>query len=119
MAVSSSYGRVLNAIKPMINPFQPSYFKDMDIVSYPDPIGTEYTTMGWAVAPYGFRKLLNYIQKLYKPPGGIIVTENGLATDEPSPESAKADTNTTRIPFFKAYLEEMRKAIVEVRLVER
>lgn len=103
----------------MINPFQPSYFKDMDIVSYPDPHGTEYTTMGWAVAPYGFRKLLNYIQKLYKPPGGIIVTENGLATDEPSPESAKADTNTTRIPFFKAYLEEMRKAIVEVRLSEK
>jgi len=108
-----SYRRVLNAIKPMINPFKASYFKDMDIVSYPDPPRTEYTTMGWAVAPYGFRKLLNYIQDTWNPGGGIIVTENGLATNEPTLESAMADKDKTRIPFFEAYIDEMRKAIVE------
>jgi hypothetical protein len=81
-----SAGKFLNAIKPMVNPFAASYFKDMDISPYPDPAGTEYTTMRWAIAPRGFRSLLNYIHNKYHPVGGIIITENGLASQEDTKE---------------------------------
>jgi hypothetical protein len=36
-----SAGRFWEAIKPMINPFQSSYFKDMGVGVYPDPEGTQ------------------------------------------------------------------------------
>jgi len=41
--------------------------------------GWEKTDFGWAIVPWGFRDLLIYIQETFKPPGGIIVTENGCA----------------------------------------
>ncbi|OQR83842.1 glycoside hydrolase, partial [Thraustotheca clavata] len=37
------------------------------------------TDMGWNAVPWGFRKLLVWINKRYSPVGGIIVTENGCA----------------------------------------
>ena len=98
-----SFGRFLKAIKPMVNPFATSYFKDIGVGVYPDPDGTVYTSMRWAVAPWGLRKLLNHIQEQYNPRGGIIITENGLAVDNDS----------ERIPFFQGYLGEVRKSIVE------
>uniref|UniRef100_A0A7S4STC7 beta-glucosidase n=1 Tax=Alexandrium monilatum TaxID=311494 RepID=A0A7S4STC7_9DINO len=39
----------------------------------------ERTDQGWAIVPWGFRDLLLYIQEQFKPPCGIIVTENGCA----------------------------------------
>ncbi|GMH72750.1 hypothetical protein TrST_g12123 [Triparma strigata] len=106
-----SAGKFFSAIKPMVNPFAASYFKDMDISPYPDPAGTEYTTMRWAIAPRGFRSLLNYIHNKYHPKGGIIITENGLASQEDTKEAMEADKDSIRIPFFKAYLREMHNAI--------
>jgi len=98
-----SFGRFVAAIKPMVNPFQKSYFKDGSFGVYPDPPGTEYTSMRWAIAPWGLRKLLNYINDTWKPRGGVIITENGLAVED----------DCARIPFFQGYLGEIRKAIVE------
>ncbi len=106
-----SVKRFAMAVAPMVNPFATSYFKDMNIGVYPDPPGTEFTTMRWAVAPWGFRKLLTYIQEKWNPAGGIIVTENGLATNEQTADLMEADKNSTRIPFFKEYISEMHKAM--------
>jgi len=104
-----SFPRFAKAVAPMVNPFASSYLKDMSMTASIDPPGTEYTTMRWAIAPWGFRKLLNYIQDKWSPEGGIIVTENGLATDEDTEEKMSGDT--MRVPFFKAYLKEMHQAM--------
>lgn len=108
---AGSLGAFLNAVKPLVNPFQASYFKDMDICIYPDDKGTEYTEMRWAVVPWGFRKLLNYVDKRYRPEGGVIVTENGLASDEKTVEDALKDTSSARVPFFEGYLGALHDAI--------
>ena len=78
----------------------------MEVGIFPDPPGTKYTHMRWAISGDGFRKLLKYIHDRYDPPGGIQVTENGLAlkNDESGQE---------RIDFFNEYLGGMKKAIDE------
>jgi beta-galactosidase len=88
----------------------PSVHTDLGIIQRDDP-SLSKTDMGWAVAPFGFRKLLAHIQREYRPAGGIIVTENGLAAYEPTLEAAVADH--TRIPFYYHYVREMHKAVVE------
>jgi beta-glucosidase len=98
-----SLGRFWAAIKPMVNPLQSSYFKDMGVGVYPDGEGVKYTSMRWAVAPWGLRKLLGYIQDKWAPAGGVIITENGLAVEE--------DEEEERVEFFRGYLREVRNAI--------
>jgi beta-galactosidase len=88
----------------------PSFDSDMGVRQQDDP-SWDRTDMGWAVVPWGFRKLLAYIQREYRPSGGIIVTENGLAAHEPTLDAALADR--TRVPFYEGYVSEMRKAMVE------
>lgn len=67
------------------------------------------TDMDWAIVPWGFRNLLVYIQKRYQPQGGIIVTENGLASKEPTREDMEKDT--LRIDFLTSYIKAMHEAI--------
>lgn len=67
------------------------------------------TEMGWSVVPFGFRKLLLYIQKRYSPPGGIIVTENGLASKESTIEEMRKDT--LRIEYYNGYIRAMHEAM--------
>lgn len=67
------------------------------------------TDMGWAVVPRGFGRLLEYISEKYKPTGGIIVTENGLAAAEKSMDDMKADK--TRISYYSKYIAAMHEAI--------
>lgn len=70
---------------------------------------TEKSDMGWAIVPWGFKKLILYIQKTYSPVGGIIVTENGLAARETSVEEMKADN--TRVEFYRRYISAMHDAM--------
>lgn len=67
------------------------------------------TDMGWAIVPWGFRNLLLYISKTYEPEGGIVVTENGLASRERNRKEMEEDT--LRIGFYKGYIEAMHQAI--------
>lgn len=69
-----------------------------------------HTDIGWAVVPWGLRKLLTYVDTKYKPFGGIIITENGMAARETSVKEAMEDKS--RIAFYHDYIKEMRKAIV-------
>jgi len=36
--------------------------------------------MGWDIVPWGFEKLLSWIQKEYSPKGGILVSWNHLTS---------------------------------------
>lgn len=92
-----------------------SFWKDEALTKEADPSWGK-TDMGWSVVPQGLRGVLNYIHKTYSPPGGIFVTENGLAAAEPNFEAAEADEK--RIQFYRAYIGAVRDAIsdgVDVR----
>ncbi|ETW08658.1 beta-galactosidase [Aphanomyces invadans] len=69
------------------------------------------TDMGWNAVPWGFRKLLMWIQARYAPKGGIVVTENGCAVADVDRHAAEHDT--FRVKFYEAYIAEMHKAITE------
>ena len=69
----------------------------------------ETTTMGWAVVPWGCRKLLEWIDARYKHPE-IILTENGCSFDDrPSANGEVHDQR--RIDFLHGYLTECHHAI--------
>jgi beta-glucosidase len=57
----------------------------------------------------GLRKLLLHIQSTYAPKGGILITENGCAVDEPTVAAAKSDT--FRVRFYQMYLSQVHRAI--------
>jgi len=49
----------------------------------------ETTDCDWAIVPWGYRDLLLHIHKVYKPEGGIVITECGCAHEDP--EKLKLD----------------------------
>jgi len=61
----------------------------------------ETTTMGWAVVPWGFRKLLHWIADRYGNPP-LYVFENGCSLED-TPENG-AVNDTKRIQFFEGYI---------------
>lgn len=65
--------------------------------------------MGWTVVPWGLQRLLEYIQTRYSPPGGIIITENGIAVSEPSLDAAMG--SETRIDFYSSHISAVHAAI--------
>lgn len=85
-----------------------TFFDDEAVIKEDDP-SWDRTDMGWAIVPWGLRKLLAYIQKEYAPSGGIIITENGLAAHEPNLSAARNDA--MRISYYKNYISEAHKAI--------
>lgn len=73
------------------------------------------TEMGWAVVPWGLRKLLEWIDARYDHPP-IIVTENGCATRDRLQDGMVDDRE--RIDFLQSYLTACHEAIeagVDVR----
>lgn len=66
------------------------------------------TTMNWAVVPWGFRKLLEWIDKRYSHPA-IIVTENGMSNNDKVIDGEVNDH--PRIDFIRSYLEACHEAI--------
>jgi beta-glucosidase len=81
--------------------------EDQDIKLVLDP-SWETTTMGWAVAPWGCRKLLNWIDKRYDHPP-IFLTENGCALPDQVKEGRVNDQK--RIEFLNSYIRECHQAI--------
>eukprot|EP01023_Acetabularia_acetabulum_P063823 TRINITY_DN8092_c0_g2_i8.p1 TRINITY_DN8092_c0_g2~~TRINITY_DN8092_c0_g2_i8.p1 ORF type:complete len:444 (-),score=64.91 TRINITY_DN8092_c0_g2_i8:383-1714(-) len=73
--------------------------------------GTKLSSMGWPIYPQGMRKLLNYITDRYKPEGGIIVTENGVALDEDEESTALSDVN--RLKYIHDYLKQVQLSVRE------
>jgi beta-glucosidase/6-phospho-beta-glucosidase/beta-galactosidase len=67
------------------------------------------TDMGWNAVPWGFGKLLQWINNRYHPEGGIIVTENGTAWPDKTKEDAQNDQ--FRVDFYKGYITSMHDAI--------
>lgn len=67
------------------------------------------TDMGWNAVPWGFEKLLLWIQNRYNPLNGIHVTENGCAWPDKTKEDAQHDD--FRVEFYKGYISHMHKAI--------
>ncbi len=66
------------------------------------------TSMNWAVVPWGFQKLLEWISTRYSNPG-ILVTENGMSNID-QVENGKVN-DLARIDFIKSYLEACHQAI--------
>ncbi|MBR9919499.1 MAG: beta-glucosidase [Bacteroidetes bacterium] len=81
--------------------------EDQDVQLSVDPSWSK-TTMNWAVVPWGFQKLLEWIDTRYDHPP-IIVTENGCAFDD-KPENGEVH-DAERLDFYKGYLAGCRTAI--------
>ncbi|CAE8724562.1 unnamed protein product, partial [Polarella glacialis] len=71
------------------------------------PLDAELTATGWPVAHYGLGRLLLHVQKTFKPPGGIVVTEAGAAFSADSKGSAE------QASYLEAQAVVLRKAMVE------
>eukprot|EP00904_Undaria_pinnatifida_P003682 jgi/Undpi1/13314/HiC_scaffold_8.g02975.m1 len=84
------------------------FWGDIAVKGSTDPAWGK-TDMGWSIVPWGFRKLLLWIQARYSPKGGIIVTENGTAVNEPTVEVAMDDNG--RIAYFETYIAAMHEAM--------
>jgi len=81
--------------------------EDQDINVSSDP-SWEKTAMNWNIAPWGCRKLLEWIHERYQGPA-IVITENGCAFDDKVVDGAVNDER--RLNYVKTYLEECHKAI--------
>ncbi|MFP4143765.1 MAG: GH1 family beta-glucosidase [Phycisphaeraceae bacterium] len=80
---------------------------DQDVTLSIDP-AWEKTHIGWAVVPWGCRKLLEWIASRYDNPP-IIITENGCAGDDHLEGGEVRDQ--PRIDFYLGYLSEAHRAI--------
>lgn len=81
--------------------------EDQDVALSVDP-DWKLTSMGWAIVPWGFRKLLEWIDKRYDHPE-IFVTENGCAFDDVMIDGKVNDEE--RIAFLKDYIGACHEAI--------
>ena len=73
------------------------------------------TDTGWAIVPWGCRKLLHWIDRRYGHPQ-IVITENGCALTD-KPENGQVH-DSQRIQYLHDYLAEIHNAIsagVDVR----
>ncbi|MGE9295215.1 MAG: GH1 family beta-glucosidase [Puniceicoccales bacterium] len=79
---------------------------DQRVVLSADPDWVK-TSMGWFVVPWGFRKLLNWVDKRY---GGlpIYVTENGCSVNDNDPSTATKDS--FRADFLRQYTDALKLA---------
>lgn len=81
--------------------------EDQDINLSVDP-SWKTTSMQWAIAPWGCRKLLEWIDERYNHPE-IYIAENGCSFNDLLVNGVVHDIE--RIDFFKGYLSEIKKAI--------
>lgn len=85
-----------------------SFWGDRRSIETEDP-KWQKTDMGWSIVPRGLSRALIYITKTYRPPGGIIVTENGLAAQERTVEEMQ--NQSLRISFYERYISAIHEAI--------
>ncbi|XP_006817623.1 lactase/phlorizin hydrolase-like [Saccoglossus kowalevskii] len=89
------------------NDTEPHYELDQDVHRWQED---EWPTSGssWLrPVPWGFRRLINWIRKEYGELD-VYVTENGVSTNDTDNLN-----DESRITFYKAYTNEMLKAILE------
>ena len=79
---------------------------DQDVQLSADPAWRK-TDMGWAIVPWGLRKLLEWIADRYDNPE-IIITENGCAMPDRVENGEVNDQR--RIDFLKGYIGECLRA---------
>ena len=91
------------------------YFADIGVV--PSFRGSwAVTDMCWPVVPWALARFLVYITDKYKPEGGIIITENGVAVPGEDDLSGASDTSqgapgAKRVSFVRSHLVAIHKAI--------
>ncbi len=81
--------------------------QDQDVQLSTDPSWAT-TEMGWAIVPWGCRKLLQWIDQRYGHPP-IIITENGCALPDHPVDGKVHDAQ--RINFLHAYLAACQEAL--------
>jgi beta-glucosidase len=70
---------------------------------------------GWLnMAPWGLRKLLNWITKTYQPKLPIFITENGCS--DGANRGSQGHYDPARVMFYHDYLAEVHKAITEDKI---
>lgn len=82
--------------------------EDQQVALSQDP-SWKLTAMDWAVVPWGCRNLLQWISERYDHPP-IYITENGFAIDDEM-KDGQVDDTTTRLAYYKQYLEACHEAI--------
>jgi beta-glucosidase len=84
------------------------FFSDQEVELSADESWSR-TSFDWAIAPWGCRKLLEWIRDRYDNPP-VYITENGCAyPDVPGPDGAVRDA--LRIDFYRDYLDACHQAI--------
>lgn len=81
-----------------------------------EPIGNPGEPFFLYDCPWGFRKMLRYVQERYLSPCNIpvIITENGFAVkDEANATKEVALQDDQRVHYFEGYLKELLGAIEE------
>lgn len=84
------------------------YFDDQEVELIDDPRWGR-PDMDWGVVPWGLKHMCEYIDSIYKPEGGILVTENGCAVADDDVKVAKNDK--FRVEFYQGYVAQLHKAI--------
>ncbi|KAJ8973207.1 hypothetical protein NQ317_018956 [Molorchus minor] len=84
---------------------EPTFDKDLRVQSLTDP-SWNTTSYGWAIVPWGQRKLLKWVKDTYNNPK-ILVTENGCSDDGTTLE------DEIRISYYTEYLSAVLDAIYE------
>uniref|UniRef100_A0A8C1DMX5 Cytosolic beta-glucosidase n=1 Tax=Cyprinus carpio carpio TaxID=630221 RepID=A0A8C1DMX5_CYPCA len=83
-----------------------TYFSDWDVAELVDPRWPDPGSEWLYSVPWGFRRLLNFIKTQYGNPM-IYITENGVSEKMMCTELC----DDWRIQYYKAYINEMLKAI--------
>lgn len=84
-----------------------NYYKDRDVNAWQPPNWPESGSSWLRPVPWGLRRLLNWISEEYGDDiGGIYITENGVSTHD----VAELE-DTSRIQFYKGYINEALKAV--------
>ena len=84
----------------------PGWIGDQDTYTFQDGTWEESASSWLKVVPWGFRKLLVWINKTYGNPI-LYVTENGFSDDD---SVGLADTG--RINYYTNYINNMLKAVL-------
>ena len=65
---------------------------------------------GWPIDPVGLRYMLNVLYERYELP--LMISENGIGLHE-EPDAEGKINDTARIDYFRAHIQEMKKAVEE------
>ena len=94
-----AYPTPIDAIDPTVM----SWDADSEVISYKDPKWFSAASSWLKVAPFGLRRLVNWLSDKYGKP--ILVTENGFS------DFIGNTDDMQRIYYYKHYINQMLKAI--------